>query len=28
LPAPNSESVFDSSWEAVMSEAAASRPSK
>jgi len=28
LPVPNSESVFDSSWEAVMSEAAASRPSK
>lgn len=29
LPVPNSESAFDSSWEAVMPEAtAASRPSK
>lgn len=28
LPVPNNESVFDSSWEAVMSEAAASGPGK
>ena len=28
LPVPNSESAFDSSWEAVMPEAAASRPAK
>lgn len=28
LPVPNSEAVFDSSWEAVLSEVAASRPSK
>jgi hypothetical protein len=26
LPVPNSESAFDSSWEAVMPEAAISRP--
>ncbi len=28
LPVPNSESAFDSSWEAVMPEAAASGPAK
>ncbi len=28
LPVPNSESAFDSSWEAVMPEAAASHPGK